>query len=212
MPSEDLRRVRGTPHGTRNSELSLASTSYAQGYCYGYSCNNRTGWRGSYTAAVVIVNRRRRYARAQNPTVKPPIFGTAPPGYSLPLWTGNRAPAPAYDTPTEARNNNINDATGNDNTGTNSGVGGMTRPPPASAAHAPSDPPPPSYGNVVDGVDNDNGYSPLTRLGCQPQGPRPPTNTVNQGGGSYAPPIGPPPQAHTAGETSHFVGGFRQAQ
>jgi hypothetical protein len=82
-----------------------------------------------------MISRRRRFARSTNPSVKPPLFGTAPPGYSLPLWNkNNQRVQPAQ----------FGDGYTSGATGTN--TGGYQYPPPATQAQ--SDPPPPPYGKA----------------------------------------------------------------
>ncbi|KAF7966861.1 hypothetical protein HWV62_36693 [Athelia sp. TMB] len=118
------------------------------------------------------------------------MFGSAPPGYTLPIWRNQAAP------PYQSTNNANNVDQGNTYNGRDGGTSGMAYPPPA----AQGDPPPPSYGKAVKGEEDisrqGDSYSPIANQ--------------NQASGPYAPPIGPPPQAHTAGENGHFVGGFRQ--
>jgi len=123
---------------------SLISTSHAQSNDGTF--NNGGGWRGSYFAGIVIaiiaavviflscclISRRRRFARTVNPAVKPPIFGTAPPGYSLPFWNSNTPQVP----PAQYGADNVAGAEG-------AHTGRYQYPLPA--AQAPSDPPPPPY-------------------------------------------------------------------
>jgi hypothetical protein len=138
--------------------VSLISTCYAQ-YNGGYY--NNGGWRGSYSGIVIglsshcwthssnthifsaviaavilllsccVINRRRRFARTTNPSVKPPIFGTAPPGYSLPLW------------------NNTNRVVQPEQHG--SGHPGSTDGMPSYQHPTPSNPPPPPYAKQGEG-------------------------------------------------------------
>ena len=80
-----------------------------------------------------MIGRRRRFARSTNPSVKPPLFGTAPPGYSLPFWNNN--------------NQRVQPTGGgytSGATGTNTGGYQYSAP----ATQTPGDPPPPPYGKA----------------------------------------------------------------
>jgi len=140
--------------------VSLISTCYAQ-YNGGYY--NNGGWRGSYSGIVIaviaavilllsccVINRRRRFARTTNPSVKPPIFGTAPPGYSLPLWNNtNRVVQPEQH--------------GSGHPGSTDGMSSYQHP-------TPSNPPPPPYAKQGEGNET---YPP-------PPGPPPPVHTTDE--------------------------------
>jgi hypothetical protein len=85
-----------------------------------------------------MITRRRRFARSTNPSVKPPIFGTAPPGSSLPFWSNHNQNAQ----PSTYQNGYTGDA-GATNTG------GYQYPPPARQTSG--DLPPPPYGKASEG-------------------------------------------------------------
>jgi len=185
--------------------LSTCSAQYGNSYGNGY----RNGWRGSYSAGVVvaiagfllilfscclITRRRRRFALRANPATKPPLFGRAPPpgyspGYSLPFWhKPEYYPQGQHNGPSQLNTGSPHGTTGTpyDNDQHNGGQmsagtsGGYQ--PPAPVHQASGDAPPPPYGKVTNPVGNE----------------------------TYAPPPGPPPQAHMANETNHFIGGFRE--
>lgn len=124
--------------------------------CYRPKSEYNTIWLGMhYHPAVIaalllllscclITRRRRRFSQTVNPNVKPPLFGSAPPGYSLPFWNNDR-----FNQSTPAQNNT------NDYTGGNGGpstAGGYQYPPRTA-----SNPPPPPYGTDTKGP-----YSPVS--------------------------------------------------
>ncbi|KZP15562.1 hypothetical protein FIBSPDRAFT_81151 [Athelia psychrophila] len=104
--------------------------------------------------------RRRQYAVHQNPGVTPPLFGTAPPAYGMPFWTGNmqaQQPAPPYAPPANGGNPfGTNDVEANTTGGygygqENGGVGGIHYPPPPAINQGSRPNEPPSYFNAGKG-------------------------------------------------------------
>lgn len=114
-----------------------------------------------------MVGRRRKFARRQNPAVKPPLFGSAPPGYSmyaLPFWNNNNKPgqnganAPSqYGTSVYGQQSNYD---GQGATGTASQNTGGYQPPSGPPPRNNSEPPPPPYGKAA-GTDTNENYAPV---------------------------------------------------
>jgi hypothetical protein len=100
-------------------------------------------------SCCLVTRRRRRFAQTTNPNVKPPLFGTAPPGYSLPFWNNNQS------TPAQGASQG-NHAGGTEGHST---TDGYQYPPPMT--HATSNPPPPPYGKA-DGTDTKGPYPPVS--------------------------------------------------
>lgn len=104
-------------------------------------------------SCCVVTRKRRRFAQRVNPNVKPPLFGTAPPGYSLPFWNNNRFNQP---TAQGGAGNTFGAGTsqGNNYTGGTEGPNPDQYPPPMT--HAASNPPP--YGKA----DANGPYAPVS--------------------------------------------------
>lgn len=155
-------------------------------------------------SCCLVTRRRRRFAQTVNPSVKPPLFGSAPPGYSLPFWNNDRFNQSA---PAQNGAGNRNNYTGG-NEGP-SAAGGYQYPPPITRTA--SNPPPPPYGTDTKGPYSpvSSPFSPYLRLTNDIPACRSTTSGAYHCKSDYLQ-IVSVSLTFPQGEDNRFVGGFRQ--